>query len=173
MIEENHPQPDAAEKIEPEITLNDMQERSFILTGHHALPIRLAKIAIRITSGERAKRAELEVSRIAVLTNSPVRTTPQLILAGILPSMSDSGKLRRQTAGGPMRRPPPRNCFVRGHRGHFRMRHSRPFVEGAIKKAAIDRRTIFSYCALTPPVPATARWLISPSSSPWRRRPRD
>jgi hypothetical protein len=128
MIEENHPQPDAAEKIEPEITLNDMQERSFILTGHHALPIRLAKIAIRITSGERAKRAELEASRIAVdaLISPSANPCPSLIPAPKPPSMSDSDKLRRQMAGGAVRHsppvvliPPPRDWMDRGHRGHF------------------------------------------------------
>jgi hypothetical protein len=43
---------------------------------------------------------------------------------------------------------------------------------GGIKKAATDQRFMLRYCTLTPPVPATARWWISPSSSPWRRRPR-
>jgi len=39
VIEEDHPQPDAAEKIEPEVALDRTRERSLILIGHHAPPV--------------------------------------------------------------------------------------------------------------------------------------
>jgi hypothetical protein len=39
MVEENHPQPHAAEQIEPEVTLDDKRERRSILISHDARPI--------------------------------------------------------------------------------------------------------------------------------------
>ncbi len=36
VIEEDHPQPHAAEEIEPEVALDDMQVRYRILMGYHA-----------------------------------------------------------------------------------------------------------------------------------------
>ncbi|OIQ69027.1 hypothetical protein GALL_493750 [mine drainage metagenome] len=49
VIEEDHPQPYAAEQIEPEVTFDGMRERYLILIGHHAIHFVLLGIATRVT----------------------------------------------------------------------------------------------------------------------------
>jgi hypothetical protein len=76
VIEENHPQPDAAEKIEPEITLDGMGERYFILVGHHAPSIRLVGYRARelgTLARSPARRQNLRRSRPAVSKHPTVK----------------------------------------------------------------------------------------------------
>src|SRR5260221_7639523 len=53
VIEENHPQPHAAEEIEPEVALDGMRESCSILIGHRALSI--CRVGYLVLLGYRAK----------------------------------------------------------------------------------------------------------------------
>src|SRR6202043_3659460 len=48
VIEEDHPQPDAAEQIEPEVTLDGMRERSDVLICHTAGPFHSVGCRVRL-----------------------------------------------------------------------------------------------------------------------------
>src|SRR5258708_36147034 len=54
VIEEDHPQPDAAEEIEPKVALDHMRESEITLVGHHALPF------CRVGIAEKVERRQVE-----------------------------------------------------------------------------------------------------------------
>src|ERR1019366_5521156 len=68
VIEENHPQPYAAEEIEPEVTLDGMRERRHILISHHALSILSCWVSAK---GREATSEDLRKARRRLTINAP------------------------------------------------------------------------------------------------------
>jgi hypothetical protein len=57
VIEENHPQPDAAKEVEPQIALDGKRDRRRILIGHYALSILSCWVVRRGNAGKPAAAA--------------------------------------------------------------------------------------------------------------------
>ena len=88
VIEEDHPQSDAAEQIEPEVALDGKRERYPVLIGHHALPISSSYASGRRRKYPRKVRRRRMIDAFTVHTMISGKTSAKITPLGLFDQRS-------------------------------------------------------------------------------------